>query len=171
MQGRGTEEPAKTLKCESDRDRPYRQGSFVPRYPPESVGSPTVPWGGPSSCVVCYEGGRRRKTIVRSTLAFPLPSVQHAKAVRHSGTDVPRRFPVAAFREDQRIGLAHLFDGGGRDAGGEGPVHRFDEFIGYDCVTGIGRMNAIQREKSAPEIRRQLLAAHLQTVSREIVHQ
>ena len=72
---------------------------------------------------------------------------------------MPGMFTAITLREDQRIGFVHLFDGDGRDARQEGPIHRFDEFIGYDCVTGVGRMNAIQREQSSHEAGRQPLAA------------
>src|ERR1039458_431849 len=64
-----------------------------------------------------------------------LTPTQTSKTISHSNTDMPGMFSEVALREDQRIGLAHLVDGDVRDVRPEGPVHRFDEFIGDDCVT------------------------------------
>src|ERR1035441_9382210 len=88
-----------------------------------------------------------------------LPSTQMSKTIGHADIDMPGMSSRVVAREDERIGLAHALDGDGRDARPEGPVHGLDEFIGDDGVTGVGRINAIPREKSSHEAGGQLLTS------------
>ena len=86
-----------------------------------------------------------------------LISMHRSKGISHSPAQVPLLIPVIVILREQRIGLAHLFDGDGRNAGRDGLIHRFDEFVRDDRITGVGRMNAVQREKSTQETSRQFL--------------
>src|SRR5689334_9534639 len=81
-----------------------------------------------------------------------------SQGICHAGADMSVAFSVLAIR-NERVGLAHLLNRDRRYAGMQRAVHRLDEFIGYDRVSGVRRMNAIHREKPSHEVGRQFLAA------------
>ena len=99
--------------------------------------------------------------------------MQVSQSIGHADVYVPGVFSGVAVREDEGIGFAHLCYVDVRDVRvqGLGLVHRFDEFIGDDGVTGVGRMNAIQREQSSHEVGGQRPAADHRALSGEIVDQ
>ena len=66
--------------------------------------------------------------------------------------------------KDERVVFLYLTHGKGWDPSRKRSIQCFDEFIGDDGECGIGRMNAIQRENAAKQIRRKPLPPYHDTL-------
>src|SRR4051794_36151022 len=75
---------------------------------------------------------------------------------------------MADARENQRIIFRDIDDGNRRNACDELTVHSLDEFVGHDCVAGVGGVNAIKGEDAAEVVGSEALSANDQTLALDL---